>query len=166
MMTIRTTRRWAAAGFSIAAIAVVALPVSAGQYKDTVWTAPIDSVTTKCTVTNASDEDLRVVIRILDAHGRSENPDAPVPRIYRLTTGEIVLDPYGYPLTRLEVVLPPGGSDGIYRSSPRLPATSLTPPTSCQVQAERTGVVRVSYCELLTNETETETETINCMQAP
>ena len=133
---------------------------SAARAGEIVWTAPLDTLTGQCTVTNASDRDLHVVITMLDRNGRAENPAAPVPAIIRVSTGELVRDDAGFPITSLDVVLPPGGAEGIRRE--KVPAGALEPPTSCRVEAERRQAARVAYCGLL----EPDRVLGICVQAP
>lgn len=159
MRTRKSVCHAVAAGVA-ATICWIAQNAGAADIKDFIQTAPLDAYQTKCAISNGSSEDLRVVIRIVDSLGRTEAPNTPVPAITRITTGEVVTDADGYPITELDVVIPSGGSDGIFRL--RVPAGSIAPPTSCQVDAYRAGVARVSYCELVGDGS----AEINCMQAP
>ena len=147
-------------GLAMLGLVLVTGVAWAGEFRETLSTPAINSWTVECTVTNVTDQDLRVVIRLLDQLGRTHNPAGLRPSLTRMSDNEVVRNPDGSKATELDMVLPPNGSDGVFRI--RSPAGSFLPPVRCQVQIETRGAALVSYCAYDSDTL----EITGCVQAP
>lgn len=146
---------------AIGLVFVLGTHVQAAEFQEVLRTPPIDTLAGQCAVTNVSDRDLRVVIRVLDRLGRTHRPGSLLPRLVQMSTDEVIRDADGFIATELDIVLQPLESDGVSRG--RIPGP-LEAPTRCEVSVETKGAALVSYCKI---EEVFDFSTISgCVQAP